>query len=153
MVGGKLTEALIDEMRESDIPEVLLIASASFSVPWSETSFFNQIRNPKSVSGVARSRNGISGYICASLILDEGHILDIAVHPESRRKGTASALVRHILEHFRQHDCRIVFLEVRASNRDAVSLYERFGFRPFGVRKDYYVSPVEDAVIMHLRLA
>jgi ribosomal-protein-alanine N-acetyltransferase len=152
MVSEKLKELTLSVMTVEDIDEVLEIERASFSTPWSETSFFNEIRNPRSISKIARLGGRIAGYLCASGIIDEGHILTFAVHPDFRRLGIASALIRDILEQLKKGGCRFVFLEVRASNSEARKMYERFGFRELGVRKDYYLTPVEDGIVMVLKL-
>lgn len=152
MVREKLKGIDFDEMKPEDVPEVVAIENASFNLPWSEASFFNQIHNPRSVSRVARIDKRIIGYICASRIIDEGHILDLAMHPEFRKCGIASALIKHIIEHLRENDCRFIFLEVRASNETAKKMYERFNFEVIGIRKNYYVLPVEDAVVMVLKI-
>jgi ribosomal-protein-alanine N-acetyltransferase len=151
MVSEKLTGPAISVMTVEDIDEVLEIERASFTTPWSETSFFNEIKNPRSISKVARRGGRIVGYLCASRIIDEGHILTFAVHPDFRMIGIASALIRDILEQLKGEGCRFVFLEVRASNSRARRMYERFGFRELGVRKDYYLTPVEDGIVMVLK--
>lgn len=151
MVEEKLTGLVLDAMDINDLPEVVTIERASFTTPWSETSFFNEIKNPLSISRVARKGGSVIGYICAKRIMDEGHILTLAVSPEFRRLGIASALVEEIVKCLGQDDCRHIFLEVRASNKEAKRIYERFNFKLIGTRKNYYVSPVEDAVIMALK--
>ncbi len=152
MVSESMKGILIEAMTEADLPEVLEIERASFTMPWSEISFFNQIKNPRSISKVARVDGRIAGYICASRIIDEGHILTFAVHPEQRKLGLASALITDMLDHLKGEGCRFIFLEVRVSNEAARRMYEKFGFRDLGERKDYYVSPVEDAVVMVLKV-
>jgi len=76
------------------------------------------------------------------------HINNVAVEPRRRRRGVAGALLEAALDHGRLGGARRAFLEVRASNRAAQSLYRRFGFQAAGVRKRYYDHPFEDAVIM-----
>ena len=140
-------------MTVDDLQAVLEIERSSFTTPWSETSFFNEIKNPRSIAKVVRLGGRIAGYLCASRIIDEGHILTFAVHPEFRNRGIATALIRDILEQLEGEGCRFVFLEVRASNSDARKMYEKFGFRELGVRKNYYVTPVEDGVVMVLKFS
>ena len=82
------------------------------------------------------------------LVADEIHLLNLATHPLARRAGHASRLLAHIIEFGRQHDCRIVTLEVRRSNAGAIALYEAFGFRSAGVRRRYYQDNGEDAIVM-----
>ncbi len=146
-----MKEIAVDLMTEGDLAEVLEIERASFTMPWSEISFFNQIKNPRSISKVARAGDRIAGYICASRIMDEGHILTFAVHPEYRKLGIASLLISDMLNYLKEEGCRFIFLEVRVSNGSARRMYEKFGFREIGTRKNYYVSPVEDAVVMVLK--
>ncbi len=142
---------VFEDMAETDIPAVLEIERASFTTPWSETSFFNELKKPGSLLKVAKKDGKLVGYVCGSRIIDEGHILDIAVHPEYRRLKIASSLVSLMIERLRAEECRFIYLEVRASNVSAKKMYEKFGFEVIGTRKDYYVSPGEDAVIMVLK--
>lgn len=135
-------------MREGDIPHVVQIERLSFPTPWSETSFLNEIYKLRSLARVAIFDEVIAGYLCAEQVLDEGHILNLAVHPDFRGMGVAKVLVKQVMEEMRQKGCRVLYLEVRSSNAIAKRLYERFGFRVIGTRKRYYVTPEEDAIIM-----
>ncbi|MBI5188913.1 MAG: ribosomal protein S18-alanine N-acetyltransferase [Nitrospirae bacterium] len=139
-------------MHESDIPEVLEIERMSFTTPWSEAVFYNEIYRPFSITRVAFAGEKLVGYICANQIIDEGHILNLAVHPDYRRRSIASTLVEGILKELKDCECRVLYLEVRISNHAARKLYEGFGFKVVGIRKCYYVSPIEDAVIMMLEM-
>ena len=152
MVGKELNGLFIDAMTVADLPEILAIETASFKTPWSETLFYNEIVKAISVARVARLNGKVVGYLCANVIIDEGHILNMAVHPEHRGIGIASRIVQEVLDIMRAGNCRSVFLEVRVSNEEARKMYEKFGFGLLGTRKNYYVSPVEDAVVMVLRL-
>ena len=142
----------IRTMRESDLPSVVAIERLSFSTPWSEILFFNEIYKQRSIPKVAVIGDRIAGYICANHVADEGHILNLAVHPDFGRRGIANTLVKNILEELKENACRFLYLEVRASNNAARKLYEGFGFSVVGTRKEYYGEPKEDAVIMMLRL-
>jgi len=152
MVRKELMEIVIDDMKVEDLPEIVGIENASFKTPWSETLFYNEICKTIAVSRVARIDGKVVGYLCGNVILDEGHILNLAVHPEFRRLGIASSLIKEMIDIMRDRDCRSVFLEVRISNEQARIMYEKFGFTLLGTRKNYYILPVEDAVIMVLRL-
>lgn len=143
---------IIEDMKVEDITEIVSIENASFTTPWSETLFYNETRKAIAVSRVARIAGKVVGYLCANLVLDEGHILNLAVHPQFRRLAVASSLIKEMIEIMKERDCRSVFLEVRISNEQALRMYEKFGFILLGTRKNYYISPVEDAVIMVLRL-
>jgi ribosomal-protein-alanine N-acetyltransferase len=144
---------VIREMKESDIPHVVEIENISFSTPWSSHSFLREIYKPYSISMVALIGDRILGYICAEMIIDEAHILNLAVHPDFRRMGVGSLLVSRLLEEVERKGCRYIYLEVRTSNLAAKRLYERFNFKVVGVRRHYYVHPDEDALIMMLELS
>jgi ribosomal-protein-alanine N-acetyltransferase len=124
----------------------------SFSSPWSETAFYQELRKYYALSKVAVLQDKIIGYICVNLIFDEGHILNLAVHPDFRRQGIATRLMEEILKASGGKNCGVFYLEVRGSNTEARMFYERLGFKIAGVRKNYYVSPVEDASLMVLRV-
>lgn len=146
-------DIIIEDSAADDLAAVIEIERMSFSTPWSETSFFNEMKKPKSFLKVAKKGGKVVGYICGGWIIDEGHILDVAVHPEYRRLSIASMLVSLGIERLRKEGCRFVFLEVRSANEPAARMYSKFGFEIIGTRKDYYTSPVEDAVIMMLKFA
>jgi len=151
VVRKELSGIVIDDMKVADLPEILAIETVSFKTPWSETLFYNEIFKAISVSRVAKINGKVVGYLSANIIIDEGHILNIAVHPEYRGLGIASYMVKEMLEIMKESNCRSVFLEVRFSNEEARKMYEKFGFCLLGTRKNYYISPVEDAVVMVLR--
>ncbi len=92
-----------------------------------------------------------AGFLLTWDIADELQVLDIATHPERRRRGVARALLRHALERARQLQTRLVLLEVRASNRPAIALYSSHGFQPTSRRRGYYANG-EDALEMMLTL-
>ncbi len=153
MARKTLKDFCIDDMKTADLPEVSAIETASFTMPWSQSLFMSELHNPLSVSKVAKADGKIVGYICFSQVLDEGHVLTLAVHPEFRRCGIASVLLQHALDLLKTNGCRHVFIEVRGSNEKARRLYERFNFKVISIRKNYYIMPLEDAVIMVLDLA
>lgn len=139
-------------MEEEDVASVVQIERMSFSTPWPETSFLKEIYKPRAIIKAAEVDEAVVGYISVEYVLDEAHILNLAVHPDYRRMGIATALVEYVIERLRERACRFLYLEVRASNRVARLLYEGFGFRIIGRRKNYYISPVEDGLIMMLDL-
>ncbi len=146
-------DIIVEDSAADDLAAIIEIERMSFSTPWSETSFFNEMKKPKSFLKVAKKGGKVVGYICCGWIIDEGHILDVAIHPEYRRRSIASMLVSLGIESLREEGCRFVFLEVRSANKPAARMYSKFGFEIIGTRKDYYTSPVEDAVIMMLKFA
>jgi ribosomal-protein-alanine N-acetyltransferase len=138
-------------MQEADIPAVLSIEHVSFGMPWSKNSFLSELYKSRSLAIVAEREGALAGYICAERILDEGHILTLAVRREDRRLGIAKLLVGFVLAEFRNR-CHSLYLEVRTSNLAALRLYEGLGFKVVGTRKRYYASPEEDATVMRLAL-
>ena len=152
--GRPAVDILIEPMRREDLPEVMAIEIVSFSVPWTEEMFGNELA-AGSLAGVlvARApRSGspppVVGYICVWLVSDELHINNLAVHPRWRKRGIARELLQTALQHGRRGGARVAFLEVRASNVAAQGLYREFHFEAVGVRPRYYTHPIEDAVVM-----
>jgi ribosomal-protein-alanine N-acetyltransferase len=111
-------------------------------------AFENGETNPKGSSGDERAARGrLVGYLICSRFDTVWHIMNVAVDPDRRREGIATALLNALLE--RVDDARAQYtLEVRRSNEGAMLLYDRFGFRKAGVRRRYYQDNGEDAVIM-----
>lgn len=138
----------IREMYPDDVDEVLEIERQCFTMPWSDTSFRSEIYGRHSITRVAELNGIIVGYICIKHVADEGHLLDLAVHPDYRKRGIAKMLLADVIEELRLCGCRFFYLEVRISNRAAKKLYEALGFRTAGTRKGYYMNPIEDAVLM-----
>lgn len=138
-------------MQEADIDQVLNIESASFPRPWTRDHFLQELRSPHAFPLVASVPDHVvAGYVCPMQLLDEGHILDIAVHPDYRGMGIGRLLVGKVLEECRKRGAEFVSLEVRPSNISAIRLYERLGFVVTGRRKRYYENG-EDAVLMEYR--
>ena len=90
----------------------------------------------------------VVGYICLWEVTDELHVTNVAVHPDARRRGFARALLESVFAHARVAGSRIVLLEVRPSNTEAIPLYESFAFRVIGRRRGYYYDTGEDALVM-----
>jgi ribosomal-protein-alanine N-acetyltransferase len=99
-----------------------------------------------------RDDDGVVGYVCVWEIADEVHVTNIAVHPAHRRRGIARGMLDLLLAESRARDLRLIVLEVRPSNQEAIALYESFGFRVTGRRRGYYYDTGEDALVMETRL-
>ena len=142
----------IEPLTVADLDEVVAIENASFRDPWSRGAFAYEIKqNPVARCWVARgagSPSRVLGYLCLWEIEPELHITNIAVHPDWRRRGIARSLLDAILEDARRRDLAVAFLEVRPTNTEARTLYERLGFQVVGRRKGYYVTTGEDALLM-----
>jgi ribosomal-protein-alanine N-acetyltransferase len=135
-------------MMLGDVDEVVAIERESFSDPWTREMFRAELtENPCARFFVAVAGVELIGYIGGWMVGDELEVVSLAVRPEARRRGVASRLLAHLFEHARGR-LRRACLEVRGSNQAAIAMYERFGFRPVGVRRGYYDEPKEDAVLM-----
>ena len=135
-------------MQPHDIRGIMEIEQDSFTAPWSELSFLNDMYNADSLSKVAVIENRVVGYVCPRYVLNEGHLLNLAVHRDFRRRGIATELMNTVLEELKEKGCTLVYLEVRVSNLDAIKFYERFGFKISSFRRKYYSSPTEDGALM-----
>jgi ribosomal-protein-alanine N-acetyltransferase len=171
---------IVERMTDADVSDVLAIETASFreSRPrLSERSVGTEISDPKKLSAsrggrldaaqireelarpwarlwVARGERGAPhavAFLLAWHVADELHVLDVATHPELRRRGYGRALMQQSLAYAREHTIRHVLLEVRRSNGPAIRLYRDCGFFAMGLRKKYYPDD-EDAVEMVLVL-
>jgi ribosomal-protein-alanine N-acetyltransferase len=138
-------------MVEEDLDSVLEIEHLSFPHPWRRTTFIGELANyPISIPFgiIHRSNDRLVGYIILWFIQEEVQISNFALHPDFRKKGVGKAVLCDILDKVTKEGAEEIFLEVRPSNHGARSLYEKLGFKILGVRKNYYQSPVEDALIM-----
>jgi ribosomal-protein-alanine N-acetyltransferase len=135
---------------ERDLAGVLEVDEASFTRPWTRAMYTAEFLNREtSRLYVLRTPDfDVAGYCAAWLVADEVHINNLAVRPQCRNRGYGSALLRHVLLEAARAGARRATLEVRRSNESARRLYERFGFRIAGVRRDYYSHPTEDALIL-----
>jgi [ribosomal protein S18]-alanine N-acetyltransferase len=141
----------IREMKESDLEGILAIEKVSFADPWSRRLFKETLSFPHSVNFVLQGATGaLLGYINFYLIGEEGHLLNLAIHPDWRKKGLAAQLLNHAIDFLKRKNAAHFFLEVREGNLDAIRLYSKFGFENIGKRKRYYVETNEDALVMHL---
>lgn len=139
----------IERMLPADLPDVLIIERASFSMPWSRGAFLYEIeQNQVARCWVGREDGRIVGYICLWEVADELHVTNVAVHPHARRRGVARALIDSVFARGRAAGSRMILLEVRPSNAEAIALYESFGFHVVGRRRGYYYDTGEDALVM-----
>jgi len=140
---------------EADLDAVEEIERLSFPAPWSRQAFTDELARPWARLEILRHA-GIGRVVAFSnywMVADELQILNVAVHPDERRRGHAGRFLRHIVEEARRARVRVLSLEVRISNQAAVALYRKLGFREVGVRPKYYADSGEDALLMDLELA
>ena len=132
----------------SDLPAVLSIERRSFPTPWSMAMFVLEVSKPSGICLAATVEDQLVGYLVCSRYDQVWHLMNVAVDPEQRRTGVAKRLISRLFEEAGE---TIPFtLEVRVSNRQAITMYEGFGFRPAGTRRRYYHDNGEDALIMWL---
>ncbi len=136
-------------MDRGHIPQIAALERECFSTPWSEALLEDALFDDRASFIVAEDgeEGNILGYAGLHAVLDEGYIDNIAVIPDARRHGVASALL-DVFCRFGAANLAFLTLEVRSSNAAAIGLYEKFGFQRAGLRPGYYQHPREDAVIM-----
>lgn len=135
-------------MNESHVFQVAELEKLCFADPWSERSVASELKNPYSMWFVACEGDRVAGYVGSQSAIDEADMMNLAVHPDYRRKGVAQELVTALCDGLTQKGIRCLLLEVRASNEPAKTLYERMGFVQVGRRPNYYRNPKEDALIL-----
>ncbi|HHV59461.1 MAG TPA: ribosomal protein S18-alanine N-acetyltransferase [Clostridiaceae bacterium] len=139
----------IAEMTIDHIDDVIIIEKLCFKTPWSKKAFTEELVNNKFARYiVALTNRKVIGYAGFWKILDEGHITNIAVHPEFQGEGVGNCLMYNLIELARKEGLTRLTLEVRAGNLKARSLYKKYGFSDCGIRKGYYSDNNEDAIIM-----
>ena len=132
-----------------DLDAIERIERVSYPTPWSRLMFASELAKQSSLSIAAVLPDGqLAGYLVLSRYVDAWHVMNVAVDPEQRRLGIASAMLRRLFEVTKDDAQRGYTLEVRVSNTAAISLYEGFGFTSRGVRRGYYTDNKEDALIM-----
>ena len=142
-------------MRPADLDDIMEIEKLAFRAPWSRQVFVEELDRDWAHVDILRERKsgaGVLAFVNYWLVRDEVHVLNVASHPEARRQGHASRLLEHVIAFAHREKCRYVTLEVRRSNQAAIRLYKKYGFRPVGIRPNYYVEDNEDALVMLLEL-
>ena len=143
---------IIERMNESHVAAVAALEKLCFSEPWSESSIASELKNPLSLWLVAVEDDVVCGYIGSQSVMGESDMMNVAVHPDHRRKGLGEKLVIALCDALSGENTSLT-LEVRVSNAPAISLYEKLGFVQVGLRKNYYRNPKEDALILRKELA
>ena len=133
----------------SDTPALRELETASSRHPWSEAQLRAELeRSAPDAVLVLDSRSGILAYGAFRIVLDEMHVMNLAVRPEARRRGLGRFLLGMALARGRRLGAIRALLEVRAGNVAARALYTECGFVPLGLRKQYYSDPAEDALVL-----
>lgn len=134
-------------MIKDDLDAVMAIESASYTSPWNQEHFRDEITARYSWPYVAVEKGSVVGYVCLMSLFEEAQILNIAVSPTHRGRGIARLLLDHAFRLALEKGAELMALEVRATNSAAISLYEQVGFKRVGIRDKYYDS-TEDAILM-----
>lgn len=136
-------------MTPADLPAVLAIEQRSHPSPWPFRGLEESLAAHRSVV-MLDAQMTVLGFAFVQKILDEAHLLDIAIEPARRGKGYGRQLMQYLLSEAMPADIAHWFLEVRASNSAAIALYNSLGFNEMGLRRNYYrdAQGSEDAVLM-----
>jgi ribosomal-protein-alanine N-acetyltransferase len=143
---------IIERARKRDLAAVWAIEQASFSHPWTRAMFQEELAKVPSTLYVLKEMPGerVLGYSCFWSLSGELQLVNIAVHPELRDNGLGRKLLNHLLLEADSRAAEKIFLEVRPSNRAAIGLYEKLGFKVLYRRPRYYTPEGEDALVMVL---
>ncbi len=145
----------ISKLTYEDLDGIYEVEKDSFPIPWSISSFEEELKNILATYLVAKLDEKIIGYIGMWFVMDECHITNIAVLKEYRNQKVATKLLNEMLKLCKEHKTTYIMLEVRASNIPAQKLYSKFNFKEEVIRKNYYKNPDqtrEDAIVMSRNL-
>ena len=140
---------MIVTMNAEHVAQVAELEKICFGTEaWSLNSVTSELNNPLSFWLVAVDGDNVAGYVGSQTVMDESDMMNVAVHPDYRKQGIATALIVGLVEELRKRGSRCLTLEVRASNENAISVYQKLQFQEVGRRKNYYRNPKEDALIL-----
>lgn len=142
---------LIREMKAADVEATSRIESEAFSMPWSARDFLEMVEADYAYYYVAELDGELAGCCGIRNIAGEGEITNVVITARHRKKGIGRKMMEYMLERAKENGMGDLTLEVRVSNRPAISLYESLGFKGEGVRPGFYDKPKEDALIMWKR--
>jgi ribosomal-protein-alanine N-acetyltransferase len=132
-----------------DVPDLLVIEESQFPEPWTKGMLIEEITNTETRRyTVAIEKKTIVGYLGVMFVIDELHVNTIGTLPGFEGRGVASALLDDAWSDAHARNIKRATLEVAVSNERAIALYYRYGFRPVGVRKNYYEKSNEDALVL-----
>lgn len=144
-----MNEIKVVPMALEHVDDIMIVENLSFSIPWSKAAFIEEItKNSFAYYYAAMFEGKTIGYGGMWQVFDEGHITNIAIHPEFRKIGAGSSILEHMIGESVKKGIQKMTLEVRKSNESALKLYQKYGFVNEGIRKSYYADNGEDAIIM-----
>lgn len=132
------------------LEQVRAIDELVYPNPWSAGTWRRELSADDRLHVIAHCADVVAGHAGLLFVLEEVHVTTVAVHPERQGEGIGSRLVLALLDEARAHGSTAATLEVRCADHRTHRLYERFGFRPAGIRRDYYSRPRDDALVMWL---
>ena len=135
-------------MTADHVSSVAALEAICFADPWSESSVGSELKNPLSLWLIALEGGSVVGYVGSQTVMGESDMMNVAVHPDHRRRGIAKVLIGALIQALKDRESCCLTLEVRASNAPAIALYDSLGFAEAGRRKNYYRNPKEDALIL-----
>ena len=147
-----LTPATVRSLAIPDLPRVDELEHQLFADPWPQSSFLDALADPQTVCLVAERGASVAGYLVATVLTPTAELQNLGTAPEQQRAGVARALLDELIATCRARGVRELGLEVRVSNAAAQALYRTHGFRLVGLRRGYYKRPLEDALLMALRI-
>ena len=147
---GVFSAFYIDELKPEYVEQIAELERVCFSEPWSAEGILDSFRSGTAFF-VAVKDSTVLGYVGVKPVLDEGYITNVAVFPEYRNLGVAKALMVRLDRFAKEKELSFISLEVRESNVPAISLYDSFGYKNEGMRKNFYRNPLENAIIMTKR--
>jgi ribosomal-protein-alanine N-acetyltransferase len=143
---------LIRRATSADVPALARIERDCFADPWTESGLDEAVQYETNRAFVAEESGEVVAYVMARISGEEAEILNLAVLHQYRRRGIARCLLQEALGAAAEAGVREAYLEVRESNAEAIGLYRAHGFRPVGMRSDYYRNPREDALVLRAPL-
>ena len=135
-------------MERSDLGEILEIEKVSFPAPWTRDMFIEEMSNRSARLVVFTEDKRIVGYMCFWEVLDEAHLMNIAVHPDRRGRGYGMYMMERLQWLSLKDGLKRIILDVGRRNLPARKLYKKCGFNSIGFRKNYYSSINDDAIVM-----
>ena len=139
-------------LNQSHIRQLLKLEAQCFTLPWDEIQFRRLMTGEHfKVLGMMECGE-LRGYLSFLHVRDQAEIMNLAVHPDSRRQGMGNSLMTTLLDYCRIHGVQWISLEVRMSNVPAIRLYQSCGFKEVGRREKYYTDTGEDALVLQLEL-
>lgn len=143
----------ISPLTPADLARAFQIETLSHAFPWTEKTFYGNQGDRYLNLKLCRGEE-LAAFAITQVVLDEATLFNIAVHPRHQRSGCGRQLLEHLIRQLEARDILTLWLEVRASNRGAIALYQRLGFNEVSLRRSYYPTAAgrEDAIVMALPL-